>query len=143
MKIKYALLAVIVLIVIGAGIGLKMFYKPHANINKMKPDFTVQASALIGEFEADENAATAKYREKVLEIKGKLASINQLANGTTLLMLEDEMQGISCQLDSSWVTANHPAIESIEPGSPVTVKGVCKGYLMEIKVSPAIVLTKQ
>jgi hypothetical protein len=30
----------------------------------------------------------------------------------------------------------------IETGKPITVKGICKGYLMEIKVSPAIVVTK-
>jgi hypothetical protein len=143
MKIKYAIIVVIVLVAIGAVIGLKMFYKPHADINKMKPDYKVQAGALIQEFEKEEAAASAKYDEKVLEINGKLSSKNQLPNGITLLMLEDEMQGISCQLDSSWATANRSVIESLQPGSPVTVKGVCKGYLMEIKVSPAIVVAEQ
>jgi len=142
MKIKYALIAVVVIFVIGAAIGLRMFYKPHADINKMKPDYVVEAGSLIGEFEKDENAATVKYREKVLEIKGKLASKNQLSNGTTLFMLEDEMQGISCQLDSSWVSNNHSSVEFLEPGSLITVKGVCKGYLMEIKVSPATIISK-
>lgn len=143
MKIKYAVIVVIALIAIGAAVGLKMFFKPHADINKMKPDFKVQASALIREFEKEESAASAKYDEKVLEINGKLSTKNQLPNGITLLMLEDEMQGISCQLDSSWATAHRSMIESLQPGTPVTVKGVCKGYLMEIKVSPAIVISQQ
>jgi hypothetical protein len=143
MKIRYAILVVIALVVIGAAIGLKMFYKPHEDINKMKPDFKVQASELIQEFEKQEDAASAKYDEKVLEINGKLSSKNQLPNGITLLMLEDEMQGISCQLDSSWANANRSLIESLQPGNPVTVKGVCKGYLMEIKVSPAVVVSQQ
>lgn len=143
MKIRYAIIVVIGLVVIGAAIGLKMFYKPHANITKIKTDFKVQASTLIDEFEKEEDAATAKYHEKVLEIYGKVSSKNQLPNGTTLLMLEDEMQGISCQLDSGWASAHRSVIESLEPGKPVTVKGVCKGYLMEIKVSPAIVLNEQ
>lgn len=141
MKIKYVVIVVIALAAIGAAVGLKMFYKPHADINKMKPDFKVQASALIQEFEKEESAASTKYDEKVLEINGKLSSKNQLPNGITLLMLEDEMQGISCQLDSSWATAHRSAIESLQPGTPITVKGVCKGYLMEIKVSPAIVVS--
>lgn len=143
MKIRYVIVAIIGLAAIGAAIGLKMFYKPHADINKMKTDFKVQASTLIDEFAKEEEAATTKYQEKVLEINGKVSSKNQLPNGTTLLMLEDEMQGISCQLDSSWASANRSVIESLEPGKPVTVKGVCKGYLMEIKVSPAVVLTEQ
>lgn len=140
MKIRYAIIIVLVVIVVGAGIGLKMFFKPHADVNKMKADFKVEAPSLIDEFQKTEDAATTKYSEKVLEISGKLASKSQLPNGTTLLMLEDEMQGISCQLDSNWVADNQAIIESLQPGSAVTVKGVCKGYLMEIKVSPAVVV---
>ncbi len=140
MKLKYAVLLTIVTIVIGVAIGLKMFFKPHADISKLKTEFKLDATSLIGEFEQDENAATAKYSEKVLEISGKLMVKNKLSNGTDLLILEDEMQGISCQLDSSWAATNQATIEALETGSSVTVKGICKGYLMEIKVSPAVVL---
>ncbi|MBW8331372.1 MAG: OB-fold putative lipoprotein [Prolixibacteraceae bacterium] len=140
MKIKYAIIFVLVVVLIGAGVGLKMFFKPHADISKLKSEFKVEANGLIGEFEQDENAATTKYSEKVLEITGKLASKNKLQNGTDLLMMEDEMQGISCQLDSSWAATNQATIEALETGSSVTVKGICKGYLMEIKVSPAVVV---
>lgn len=140
MKIKYAIVLVLVVILIGAVIGLKMFFKPHADISKSKAAFQVEATDLIGEFELDENAATAKYSEKILEISGKLVVKNKLSNGTDLLILEDEMQGISCQLDSNWAATNQATIEALETGSSVTVKGICKGYLMEIKVSPAVVL---
>jgi len=142
MKIKYAFILVLVAIVIGAGIGLKMFFKPHADINKLKTEFKLDANGLIGEFEKDENAATSKYSEKVLEISGKLVAKSKLSNGTDLLVLEDEMQGISCQLDSVWSASNQAVIQSLEPGNPVTVKGICKGYLMEIKVSPAVLVSK-
>jgi hypothetical protein len=140
MKIKYAIILVLVVIGIGAVIGLKMFFKPHADVNKLETEFKVEAASLMGEFQKEENAATTKYSEKVLEISGKLVTKNKLPNGTDLLVLEDEMQGISCQLDSSWAAANQPIILSLKTGSPVTVKGVCKGYLMEIKVSPAVVV---
>ena len=140
MKPRYLVIIILVAIVIAAGIGIKMFFKPHADVNKMEADFKVQATALMEEFQKEEDAATAKYSEKVLQINGNLASKTQLANGTTLLILEDEMEGISCQLDSNWVISNKSVIESLETGSTVTVKGVFKGYLMEIKVSPAVVV---
>jgi hypothetical protein len=140
MKIKYAIILVLAVIVIGAGIGLKMFFKPHADVNKLKPDFKVEATSLMDQFQKDENASTTKYSEKVLEISGKLVAKNKLPNGINLLVLEDEMQGISCQLDSAWSSANQTVIQSLETGKPVTVKGMCKGYLMEIKVSPAVVV---
>lgn len=142
MKLKYVILVILVLILAGAGIGLKMFFKPHADVLKMKAVFQVDASALISEFSTDENSATAKYSEKPIEISGKLVSKNKLENGTDILILEDEMEGISCQLDSSWASANQPIIQALETGNPITVKGICKGYLMEIKISPAIVVTK-
>ncbi|HAQ18774.1 MAG TPA: hypothetical protein DCR40_05990 [Prolixibacteraceae bacterium] len=140
MKIKYAIILVVIVIAVGAGIGLKMFFKPHANINRLKAEYKLDASSLISEFEQDENSATTKYSEKVLEINGELKSKTKMQNGIDLLILEDEMQGISCQLDSSWASANQPIIQSLEIGRSITIKGICKGYLMEIKVSPAIIL---
>ena len=140
MKIKYAIILVVIVIAVGAGIGLKMFFKPHANINRLKAEYKLDASSLISEFEQDENSATTKYSEKVLEINGELKSKTKMQNGIDLLILEDEMQGISCQLDCSWASANQPIIQSLEIGRSITIKGICKGYLMEIKVSPAIIL---
>jgi len=142
MKTKYAILTVLALILIGGIIGLKMFFKPHADINKLNAEFKVEATQLMDEFQKEENVATTKYSEKVLEISGKLVAKTKLPNGTDLLVLEDEMQGISCQLDSVWSAANQPIIAKLETGNPVTVKGICKGYLMEIKVSPAVVVSK-
>lgn len=140
MKIKYIFIGIAVIMVIGIVIGLKMFFKPHADINKLKTDFTIEASALITEFQQSETAATIKYSEKVLEISGKLVTKSKLENGTDLLILEDEMQGISCQLDSIWAANNQPLIHSLESGQQVKIKGLCKGYLMEIKVSPAVIM---
>lgn len=140
MKIKYIIFAALLAVLIGGGIGLKMFFKPHADINKLEANFRVDATKLLEEFQKDEASATTKYSEKVLEVSGKLAAKSKLANGTNLLVLEDEMQGISCQLDSVWATANQSTIQALESGKLVTVKGVCKGFLMEIKISPAVIV---
>jgi hypothetical protein len=142
MKKKYAITLALFVVLLGAGIAMKMFFKPHADINKLEAEFKVEASALMAEFQKDENAATLKYSEKPIEISGKLVAKNKLPNGTNLLILEDEMEGISCQLDSSWATANPQVVQALETGGPVTVKGICKGFLMEIKVSPAVVVSK-
>jgi hypothetical protein len=140
MKAKYIIGIIVIVALAGAGIGLKMFFKPHADVNKLEADFKVEATKLLDEFQKNETSATAKYSEKVLEINGKLAAKSKLENGAHLLVLEDEMQGISCQLDSAWAAANQPVIQSLESGQAVKVKGVCKGYLMEIKVSPAVIV---
>lgn len=140
MKAKYIIGVILIAILAGAGIGLKMFFKPHADISKSEVAFTTEAPALMNEFQQNETSATAKYSEKVLEITGKLVAKNKLENGTDILVLEDEMQGISCQLDSTWAKSNQAEIQKLEPGQTVKVKGMCKGYLMEIKVSPAVIV---
>lgn len=140
MKIKYVIYTILILIVVGVGIGLKMYFKPHADVSKLPPAYTVKASELIDEFTKDEKAATEKYVQKPIEIEGKLVAKSKLPNGSDLLVLEDEMQGVSCELDSAWSATNQPVVNSLSTGSPVTVKGICKGYLMEVKVSPAVVV---
>lgn len=140
MKAKYIIGIIVIAILAGAGIGLKMFFKPHAEISKLNIDFQVNASELMNEFQQNETTATSKYSEKVLEITGKLVAKNKLENGTDILVLEDEMQGISCQLDSTWAKSNQADVQKLQPGQPVKVKGICKGYLMEIKVSPAVIV---
>ena len=143
MKFKYVILSILFLILVGAGVGLKMFFKPHDNINKMDASFKVEGADFINEFKKDENAATKKYSEKVIEINGKLVAKNTLPNGTILLILEDEMEGISSELDADWTKSNQPLIDGLKIGNPVTLKGVCKGFLMEVKVSPAIVVVTE
>lgn len=140
MKAKYIIGAILIAILAGAGIGLKMFFKPHAEISKLNIDFQVNASELMNEFQQNEATATTKYSEKVLEITGKFVAKNKLENGTDILVLEDEMQGISCQLDSVWAKRNQATIQALVTGQPVKIKGICKGYLMEIKVSPAVIV---
>lgn len=140
MKAKYIIGIIVIAILAGAGIGLKMFFKPHAEISKLNIDFQVNAPDLMNEFQQNETAATTKYSEKILEISGKIVAKNKLENGTDVLVLEDEMQGISCQLDSTWAKSNQTVIQGLQPGQPVKVKGICKGYLMEIKVSPAVIV---
>jgi hypothetical protein len=142
MKIKYVIISVLFLIILGAGIGLKMYFRQHDDITKMKAEFKVDATSLMDEFQKDESAATAKYSEKPIEIYGKLVEKSKLPNGIDLLVLEDDMQGISCQMDSSWSAKNQQVIHALQTGNPVTIKGICRGYLMEIKVSPAVVVTK-
>jgi hypothetical protein len=142
MKFKYVIYTILILIAAGVGIGLKMYFKPHADVSKLAPAYSVKASELMAEFTKDEKAATVKYVQKPIEIEGKLAAKSKLPNGNDLLVLEDEMQGVSCELDSVWSAANQPVVNSLTTGSPVTVKGICKGYLMEVKVSPAVVVNQ-
>jgi hypothetical protein len=120
---------------------LQQYYKPHASIVKLKTDFTVSAADILSEFQQDEATAAPKYNDKVVEISGTLVAKKKTDDGSALLILQDTMEGISCQLDPEWAKENASVLDGLAEGSPVHVKGVCKGYLMELKISPAMVVT--
>lgn len=143
MKFKNIIFVIFLLTILGIAIGLRMYFKPHANIGKMDAAYKMKASALIKQFITAENTATSKYVQKPIEITGNLVTKSKLPNGTDLLVLEDEMQGVSCELDRAWSNANRSVIESLQTGKTLTVKGVCEGYLMEVKISPAMVVITQ
>ncbi len=143
MKFKSIIFVISLLAILSIAIGLRLYFKPHADISKMDAVYKVEASALINQFNADENAAALKYVQKPIEITGNLVTKSKLPNGTDLLVLEDKMQGVSCELDRAWSDANRSLIESLQTGKSLTVKGICKGYLMEVKVSPAVVVINQ
>ena len=46
MKAKYIIGVILFAILVGAGIGLKMFFKPHAEISKLNIDFQVGTKSL-------------------------------------------------------------------------------------------------
>lgn len=140
MKIRHLVLAAVIVISISLLLGLIMFFKPHSNISKMKAEYKVEANDLINEFQTDEVTANKKYNEKAIEISGLLISKNKLPNGNDLIIIADEMFGISCQLDSTWAKMNYEAINTLTPGSKITIRGICKGYLMEVKINPSIVI---
>ena len=143
MKFKSIILVIFPLAILSIAIGLKLYFKPHTDIRKIDAAYKMKALALIDQFNADENAATLKYVQKPIEITGNLVTKSKLSNGTDLLVLEDKMQGVSCELDKAWSDANLSLIASLQTGKSLTVKGICKGYLMQVKVSPAVVVVKQ
>ena len=143
MKLKSIIFVILLLAIFSIAIGLRLYFKPHSDISKMDAAYKTEALALISQFNADENAATSKYVQKPIEITGNLVTKSKLPNGADLLVLEDKMQGVSCELDRAWSEANRSVIESLQTGKSLTVKGICEGYLMEVKVGPAVVVVKQ
>ena len=49
MKIKYIFGIILLIAIAGVGVGLKMFFKPHADISKSEVAFRLEEQALINE----------------------------------------------------------------------------------------------
>jgi len=126
-KILYAILAVAL---IGAVAGYMLWNKPHQDIGAAKADIAIDAIALYNEYNTDENAANAKYLDKVVAITGKVKEAAKDSDGAVKVSLEagSDMGVVACELSPF---ANHSRTD-FQAGEQVTFKGKCTGLNLDV-----------
>jgi len=132
--LRIFLWTVLVGVVVGSASVYYVFNMPRRNISKEKAVYTVEAKQLISEFKKDEDSSTKKYLDKTISVKGEIKSIRTLKNHGIVFSLEDEMEGVSCSIDSADVVNNALKITQLIKGSTGAFKGRCSGMLMDIQV---------
>jgi hypothetical protein len=120
--------------VLGASAVYYVFNKPRRNLSKEVAVYSLDAKQLISEFKKDESAATTKYLDQAISVKGEIKNIRTLDNQSKVYSLEDEMEGVSCTVDSADVVKNSAQLTQLSKGSIGTFKGRCSGMLMDIQV---------
>ena len=121
-------------LVVGLSAVYYVFNKPRRNVSKEEAAFTLDAKQLISDFKKDESSATAKYLDKAIMVKGEIKNIRTLDNHSMVFSLEDEMEGVSCTVDSADVVNNTSKLALFTKGSTGTFKGRCSGMLMDIQI---------
>ena len=115
---------------IGAGTWIYIFVynKPHPDISKEKPVYTLKASELFMDYKNHKVEAGKKYNGQVLQIKGK---INKIEKNDTLLVAifvftKDEFgdAGIRCTM----LPAFKNIADQVKDSEEVNIKGLCNGY---------------
>jgi hypothetical protein len=123
-KILYACFAIGL---ISGIVVYKLWNKPHKETADAKADVSMSPSDLLAAYNADEAAANAKYLDKIIEVKGKIKSLNTADAGNSLsLDTGDDMAAIICEFESK------EGVEHRKVGDEVTVKGFCTGKLMDV-----------
>ena len=130
MKNKKILYIVLVVAIVGAVAGYKLWNKPHQDIGAAKADVAIDAVALYNEYNTDENAANAKYLDKVVAITGKVKDAAKDADGAVKVSLDagSDMGVVACELSPF---ASH-ARTDFQPGEQVTFKGKCTGLNLDV-----------
>lgn len=132
--LRILLWIVLIGIVVAASVVYYVFNKPRRNIGKENAVYTLEAKQLISEFKNDETAATAKYLDKTIAVTGEIKNIRTLDNHSMVFSLEDQMEGVSCTVDSADVVGNLSKLTGYTSGSVAKFKGRCSGMLMDIQV---------
>lgn len=125
---KTLLIVIAIAAVAGAAGGYYLWNKPHKNMTKAEAAHSVEANALLSEYENDEAAANAKYLSRIIEVKGEVAQVLEGENTTVVLATENGIFGIKCELDP------HSKVEfpTYKAGDQVALKGECTGFLGDV-----------
>lgn len=118
--LKKILIAIFVCILIGVGTGIYLWNKPHKKVEDIK-GIQISAAALAQDYKNNEQAADAKYLNKVIEVNGVIDEIDKNEDSGTMIVLQtgDPMAGVQC-------TMREKNIAPVK-GQHVTIKGFCSG----------------
>lgn len=114
------ILGVVILIVVAAIIGYRMYSKKVTNYADENPDVTISAMELVQAFEKD-TAASKRFMDKVVRVSGVVKSMDSSA---VVLGEEGNPSDVVVGLDDR----NLEGINRIKVGETVILQGKFSGY---------------
>ena len=116
-------------LLVGGGIGLYMFNKPHRDVQSAQADYVLSSSQIVTEYLADYQTANQKYlaadgNSKILEISGEVSEISENFNGQKVVLLYGvkDRAGVS----AIFTAETNDNLKGIKVGRKITVKGVIR-----------------
>jgi hypothetical protein len=139
MSRKRILLLVLGLLLIGAGIGISLWNKPHENMQSSRAEASLDAAALFKAFNDDEEAANGSYLGKTVAVSGKVKEVSNEPGSPIKITLETgEDFGVVCELDA---LSKHPKTD-FKPGEGISLKGKCDGLNFDVQLSRCVVVSQ-
>jgi len=127
--LKIFLIILAVFLIAGSSSIYYIFNKPHRNIDLETPAYTIDAKSLFNEFNNDETLANLTYVDQVVQVSGIIAELF-IDEHQISIVLNDQIKGVSCELDSLTIDRNKTIIKSLRIGDQITLKGKCDGFDM-------------
>jgi hypothetical protein len=129
MKRKVLIFFFLLLIVV---IGTCLYaYKDHRNIAAEKESYTIAATQIFSEFQANEINANTKYLDKTIEVTGNLSNIDL---PTKSIVINDKL----------FATFKEGVPKTLHLNSKIKIKGRFIGYdalVEELKMDQCVVVT--
>ena len=134
-RIRIPLGIAALLITLAAG-GYYQYNKPALQVSEAAAE-PVSADALLTAFHDNEPEANKQYLNKVLQVTGNVADIQEAGDHNLQVLLDanDPMSTIACTIEEG---KRKPAA-----GQKVTVKGICTGYLNDVILIKCILVNTE
>jgi hypothetical protein len=135
-------------LLVGGGIGLYMFNKPHRDVQSAQADYVLSSSQIVTEYLADYQAANQKYlaadgNSKILEISGEVNEISENFNGQKVVLLNGAMDQSGVSVVFTEETNDN--LNGVSVGQAITVKGVIRSgasYDEDLEMYEHVILEK-
>ena len=121
---RIMVLLLVIIVLAGAWYGYKLYTGKVPSLTEVKADASISATDLIAAFEKDSVSANKQYLGKILEVSGNVKSVEK-ESATVSLGAADGNSSVRCSIDSAFVKD----IEQLNPGSAITIKGNCTGFM--------------
>jgi len=139
MKKKILLSLLLLVLVTGAGTWYYVFVYSanHHRSAAEEKTIDIAATQLVTEYQTNETASNAKYLNKALKIVGEVSEVKKDQEGKTTVTIKsnDAFANVFCTLQS-------PSATSPTVGSKICLKGFCTGFLSDVVIKDAIVVTE-
>jgi len=137
---RFIILGILVFVgLAGAMIGLNMFTQTHEGLEHLKADHEIDAAKLFTAFEENETQANELYLGKIIEVQGRISSIEVPSEGTANIVLEaseDSFGGINC----SFTEIDAKQVSTFEKGQNLRIRGECSGFLMDVTLVRCVII---
>ncbi len=129
MKKRLLVLPLLIIVVLSWYTLTKLKQNGNHQSNKV-PKYKMEASRLFKEFQLVEATANARYKNQLIEVRGKVKDVKSDVDGKVTVDMHSgsEMFAVTCQL----ATCELPFVEEIQKGEELTLRGTCKGILMDV-----------
>lgn len=139
MKKKIVLSILLLGLLTGSGAWYYIFVYSASHHRSAADEKTIDvtASQLVTEYQTNEAASNVKYLNKALKITGEVSEVKKDQEGKTTVTIKsnDAFANVFCTLISSG--SSQPVV-----GSKISLKGFCTGFLSDVVIKDAIVVTE-
>ena len=121
---KRLLIGGFAMVVLMAGVYWYYATEKYADTKDVKADFSVEALAFIREFQQDNNAANAKYSDKIIDVRGMVSEV-EAVDTTYNIKFVDTTSGSYAIF--AFQQQHIDEAKTVKVGDQVTIKGSCSG----------------
>lgn len=132
MKRRIRIVIPLAMLAIALGIGLWLWNKPHRKAES-QTGIAISADSLAALYNADENAANARFLDKVIAVSGAVDEVGSNGEGAqTILMHGGDAGNVFCTMRKGELIADAKA------NAHVVIKGFCSGKTIDVTLTDCV-----